>query len=442
MSLGVLASLALLGIAGLASFAGKDFLLFAVSQLGLPAAIAILFGLGFFIWLRSLGLSAVAALALFYAQISVEGIFGWAFSILTSLSHMGWTQLNEFLSDAAPMSVIVGAGVMAWQLRLVAAEVCEGATAQQAARIALRKSLTPGVLAFLIAISIALTPLARLYAAEASLEAAEFEILSIAAILASAVAGMLATFGLLPLLVTYLSLGETFIERTNRLRERYARFLQPFDGLGEPRWALSMAGCSTVLLALVFFDRTVIAGHKELAVWTVWRLAALPLVLAVAIVALIGLAYLKNARLAAAWILSTLYLSTISVWLGWHLGRIRIGDIPAFTGFDEPRNYPGWELIASYFALIACVSLLFARSVAVARRTEEPSGACRTALRETADTIIFIGLLFTFACLLSPSLFVPSLSLAAALLVLPAMYIGLETLLPRYRSADEVFGKH
>lgn len=377
------------------------------------------------------------------AGVGIQSIFGWMNSIWMSVSHQEWTLLNQYAGEAFEVGVGISVGVVAWQLRAIAVEVCEGVTVPQAARAAMKETVVPGTLAFLIASVIALVPLFGSLVTETSREAARFEVLAIAAALVSIAVLMLECFVLLPLVITYLSLGEAFIERTNRLRERFGRFFQLLEKITEPRWSLSITGSAPVLFAIVFFDRTSLAGHEEFAVWAVWRLGALPLVMAAAVVLMIGLLYLKNVRLTVAWVVTALYFSTIAVWMAWHLGYARIGDLPDFGfGLDGLPDYPGWELIAPFYAMIACVCLLYANRMLAARKIEDTAVTIsRVALSETGDTIVFIGAVFTLACLFRPSVFVPALSVAAALAFFPAAYVSIETLFPRYRSVEEVFGK-
>jgi len=239
---------------------------------------------------------------------------------------------------------------------------------------------------------------------------------------ADTAAALLSVLLLLPLAVSHLSFDENFVADANRARERRALRFEKLGHGAIPRWGLALTGIALIFLALGWFDAEPMLREG----W--WRIA----VSVVLVCGALG-AWARGWREGIGLGLITAIAGLAALWWRIYDGRTPFGAVSALQ----------IAILAAFVGLCAARAMRLWRhegdTDAMARRRalEDSSGAVFATLAATAATLP--------ALLLHPGAVVFVLaSLAAGLsgaLLFPAILTGLETLLPRRRTVDEVFGK-
>jgi hypothetical protein len=216
------------------------------------------------------------------------------------------------------------------------------------------------------------------------------------------------------------------IASANRAREDIERLTMPLEFLAEPRWAFSTSGSAIVLLALVLFDRARAPdGRMVSVVLEMWNSQAVTFYGTALAVFVIAWRWLKGWRGALACTVATVFAATLGAWLLLHAGLVPGLDVPLGLG----SAIRGWDLVAAGTAIIAGLMLQPAAGFG------EGNDAART------GTVLCTGLAWLIPCAVTPGAFLPVAGVAAALVLMPCCYVALNTLLPRYRSVEEVFGR-
>ena len=233
---------------------------------------------------------------------------------------------------------------------------------------------------------------------------------------------LLSVLLLLLLAVPHLTFDENFVADANRARERRALRFEKLGNGAIPRWGLALTGIALILLALGWFDAAPMLREG----W--WR-PAVSVVLACG--ALGAMAQGWREGLGLGLIAAVAGLATL--WWRIYDGRTPFGAVSALQ----------IAMLAAFIGLCAARHMRLWRregdtpEMARRRALEDSSGAVFATLAATAATLP--------ALLLHPGAAVFALAtLAAGLsgaLLFPTVLTGLETLLPRRRSVDEVFGR-
>ncbi len=222
---------------------------------------------------------------------------------------------------------------------------------------------------------------------------------------------------------------EDFIARANAARERRERLFEGLSGIAQPRWSLSVSGIALVLAAIAVFG--IRGSHVEIG----WRAAAgyagSGVVLAASFTAIA-----RNWRLTLAATLAAT-LATLPVLWAW----ARVAP-DLFTRLDL------WFVMLPELAVMSVFVLRMSRLV---NRDDPAASAISMTLRgqgpATATALLILMAAGIMGAALAGDLafgdFVtPIAGLAAALLFFPAFGNTIYRLLPRYRSVEDVFGKH
>ncbi len=318
---------------------------------------------------------------------------------------------------------LIGAGIAMWQLRVAASEISAGANADAASRTALRLAIGPGAAALLIFVLCRLLSLFHDFENSLARDALLTE-----AFVASVGAAVTALFCFvaLPLMVRRLRFDEASIAQANRAREWFQRSALP-QVFAQPRRALSASGIAAVLFALMVFDHVRTSdGRLHLAVLALWNFSAATFYGTAIAVFAAAILWLKSWRIALAVTLAVVYAATGGAWLILHAATV----------------VRGAELAAPGMAALAGMVFLLAGGIAAHRNAHEPMGeSVDAALSERADAVLCIGFAALLACLPAPAAILPVMGVAGTLVLFPALCVAIETVLPRYRTADEVFGR-
>jgi hypothetical protein len=227
-------------------------------------------------------------------------------------------------------------------------------------------------------------------------------------------------------LCAFFPFSEQFIARANAAREWRERMLEQFFPAMQPRWAFSVTGIAMVLGAVAAF------GIRDAHVYWSARVAVCIPVSVVFIFA--GLcAVARNWRVAMALALTTVFNGTL---LFWALMRHDPYSDPFTTGAMLMVSSVPLGLIAVRLRLYLREGDDIAAALAVAIGDE---GAIAAAMGVIAGVAGLLAVA-SFA-MLSPALVFAVSSTFAALLLFPALAVALYTLVPRYRTVDDVFGR-
>jgi hypothetical protein len=226
---------------------------------------------------------------------------------------------------------------------------------------------------------------------------------------------------LLPLTVRLLRFEEATVTRINRVRERRARLAEPLGGGAVPRWSLALTGIILIFAAMGWFG----FPHPLGVSW--WRIAVSGLVV-LGVFGIIGGGWREAIALAAVAAMTGL----VALW---------------WRAYD-PRLSHGAVDVLALAALASLSGLVLARRLWAWRRGGDSGDMlCRQALEECSGAVfaalaalaaVLPGLLFAGAV---PFVLLTPLAVLAGALLFPAVLTALETLLPRRRSVDEVFGR-
>jgi hypothetical protein len=243
-------------------------------------------------------------------------------------------------------------------------------------------------------------------------------------------AALVSVLLVVPFVAALLPFGESFFVAANRARDAREPLLRIASHVAEPRWGLSLGGITLVLAVLGWFGAAPLLAHRAaLAQPWLWSGSALGL-LAVAF------AVARDWRDAVAIALGTAALTLLDLWL-WgratgHLTLTAFGEI-ALT-------------VSAAYLLMLVVSDRRRRhrrqgdesSMARARALEELGAApwygAAGAAAAIVPWIVVHGSNATLA-----AMFV--LAAGAAMVAAPALATALETLVPRRRSVEELYGR-
>jgi len=231
-------------------------------------------------------------------------------------------------------------------------------------------------------------------------------------------------------LARWLPYSERFIAEANAAREIRERWIARLSFVSAPRWALSLSGIAMVLGAIAFFG----ARSPYLQGGPGW-LAARYGEVAIVTFVLFALA-LRNWRLALAQVLTLLFEMLFGLW------PISPGPM---AGLSEDRM-----LFAVALAINAIPLMWLAWAVnGFLREGDEITTAILRALQQTGSAALSATIAATIPWLVvTISGGIARFEFAAgvaAIVATPLIFLALTgtiyTLLPRYRSVEEVFGK-
>jgi len=398
--------------------------------------------LGVYVLLRSLRFAAIAGVICAGAMVSSCGtlmVLGWL--LPRSQSGAIWCFSGPGgVAFAIFVDGLVAVGLVLWQLRRAAAEVSAGVASEAAAHIARDGTLGLGVASLLCVTAPVLLPLYREvrhleFYSPSSLEA------PVAAIV-GAVMAIWFCFVVLPLLIAGKGFSEQAIAHINRRREWLQRVLAPLEFPLEPRWSLSITGIAAILFALAFLDRVRRSdGSTVFAVLQIWNAQAAIFYGTQLAILVIGVAWTRSWRKALSSAAAAVYSATFAAWFALRTGFVPPVDAVSFDYFP----FLAWEMVAVGSAAVA--SLIFlpgSVSMASVHDGGEAQQMMIGALTESADSVICIAVAALLASVLAlnmPGVILSITSALAALLLFPCFYVGLNAVFPRYRSAEEVFGR-
>jgi hypothetical protein len=221
---------------------------------------------------------------------------------------------------------------------------------------------------------------------------------------------------------------EDFVGRANAARERRERLFERPVGLSETRWSLSVSGIALVLAAVALF------GLRSLHAEMDWR-AGTGFAGSTALLAAAFVAITRNWRLTLAATLAIVFVALLVLWM---YARI------------DPSSVGHFDLWLAMVPGLVAMSVLVQQMSRRINQGEDPASAVAFTLREQGPaTTMAFAVLALIALIFSVLFkkfwlvdFMPAIAgLAAALLFFPAFGNTLYSVLPRYRSVDEVFGK-
>jgi hypothetical protein len=227
-------------------------------------------------------------------------------------------------------------------------------------------------------------------------------------------------------LCAFYPFSEQFIARANAAREWRERMLEQFFPAMQPRWALSVTGIAIVLGAVAVF------GIRDAHVH--WMMGVAFCFAGSVAFALAGFAVVaRDWRMAAALTLATAFTGTLLFW-----ALIRHNPFPDF-----------FMAVAMLMVSSVPLSVTAARARQLVREGDDIASALAAAGRGEGAVAVALclvagsaGLLASAAsATLSPALVFAVSSTFSALLLFPALAIAIQTLLPRYRTVDEVYGR-
>ncbi|HEX4302192.1 MAG TPA: hypothetical protein VHZ78_05335 [Rhizomicrobium sp.] len=288
--------------------------------------------------------------------------------------------------------------------------VLEGADAETAARGALADILLPAGVVMLAGAALVIGWLFRGVPRLGLSAAAELIAVTLSALLYTSFAATLLPF------------GESFFANANRTRERRESLVRLAARVVEPRWGMSLSGAALVVATLGGF-----AAQPVLAQPALWAASLLLLFLA-------AFAAGRDWRdaLAATLALATLMLASLMLWgrVTRHLTAASFLDIATAAAAALFVVATMLWRIRSYRGDMANVARL---------RALEDMGLAPWfgALGGAAAILPWIVLHGSIAALAAMAVLVG----AAGLIAMPALATALETLIPRRRSVDELYGR-
>lgn len=227
---------------------------------------------------------------------------------------------------------------------------------------------------------------------------------------------------LLPLVTSYLRFDEAFVVRANRAREQRARWFERLGQVAVARWGLSFTGITAIMLALGWY------GARGSGPGGLIQHIACLVLMAVAGGA-IGRGWREGIAFAFAGLAGCLFL----VWMDAAMSRYVSG--------------PGAELASFTFYAVVALSGLW-RTRCYRLRGEAPGAARGRVLEESGGVVAGVtgaALVLMPALIVTHCAGVAILGIVAAalagLVLCPAVVTGLEALVPRRRSVEELYGK-
>lgn len=227
-------------------------------------------------------------------------------------------------------------------------------------------------------------------------------------------------------LCAYFPFSEQFIARANAVRERRERLLEKYFPEIQSRWALSVAGIAIVLSTVAMFEAR--AAHVP------WTTGAFLGFSAGIIFMLMGFSALaREWRMALALTLANLFVGVLVFWTSTRL-------------YPDPESFflPAMLMLSS-----VPLGIIAVRARSYLKEGNTVTLALAIAVRDEGAIAVVLGIAvgapgicgMIMSGKLSPALVFAVASTFAALLLFPALTIAIHTLLPRYRTVDEVFGK-
>ena len=243
-------------------------------------------------------------------------------------------------------------------------------------------------------------------------------------------AAILSVMVFVPFAASVMPFGENFFTIANQTLERRERMLRLVAKAVEPRWGLSLSGVSLVVAALGWFGAEPFASPNTLLMQPLLWAASVLLVFLVAW--LVG----RDWRDAVAATLASSVLALLGVWL-WgrvarHLGPNAVLEIATVMGvalhgmltmIDRSRRYRATGDAPDVARLRAIEEIGFA-----------PWLGMVGAVGATLPWLLLHGSVVTLVVLFF-------LAGAAALVAMPAIATALQTIVPRRRSVDELYGR-
>lgn len=226
---------------------------------------------------------------------------------------------------------------------------------------------------------------------------------------------------LLPLMVPLLRFDEAYVARANRTRERRARAFERLGGAAIPRWGLALSGIVLIFLALGWFG----TESDMRAGW--WR-TAITVMLAGGVFGALAGGWRESLGLA----LVAGVVCLVALWWRGYDARLPYGAVnvlqsamlASFLVLRGARHMRNWRRAGDLPEMVR------------RRALEDSSGAVFAAMGAAAAALpscLHAGAPVIVLCTLFAGL--------AGAILLPVLLTGIETLLPRRRSVDEVFGK-
>jgi hypothetical protein len=387
------------GAAGLAAVTLHDF--------EIPVGALFLAGISFvagsavaYAHLRHLGLAMVSVLAPLPGMMAVA-------PFVTALSNT--TVLSVYGLGSAGASLLAGD---------IVRRVLEGKAPVDAARDALAR--------FAAAVGVTCVAGAALLVGWLFRDARALGLEASAIMLAALLSGSV----LVPFAAAVMPFSESFFTAANRAREGRERWLRIAADVVKPRWGLSVTGVTLVFAVLGWYGAAPMLGRSALLMQpALWAASALGLSIALLWIG-------RDARGAAAALLAFATVSLVDLWLwGRAVGHL---TAPAFV-----------VIVMTVLSALLIVLMLIGRQRDYRRGGDEAAVARLRAIEELGTAPWFAGAGAAAAVVpwisvhgAMATLAVLFLDAAAvALLAVPAVTTAIETVLPRRRSVDELYGR-
>ncbi len=243
-------------------------------------------------------------------------------------------------------------------------------------------------------------------------------------------AAMASVFLAVPFAAASLPYGETFFVRANRARERRETVLRTLTQVVEPRWGMAVSGAVLVLATLGWFGAAQLLAHSAPAAQpALWAASAL-------LIFLLAFAAGCDWRDALA---ATLALGALAL-LGLYLWGRAVGHLTAVSLIE----------IAVAATTALCLMLLAIVRSRRYRRSGDIAAVARLRALEDMGLAPWFGASMAAAAALPWVIVHGSIAMlallfplaaAAALIAMPALATALETLLPRRRSLNDLYGR-
>lgn len=237
----------------------------------------------------------------------------------------------------------------------------------------------------------------------------------------------------LPLLLGAIPPDESGVTRFNRVHERRELWLENLVFVTEPRWAFSLLGIGIVLLTIVAFDYRS-PPSPLLFFWTRSGIAG-PIAFSIAGAG--GILILRDWRGFFACALPPAFAATVGAWIAYRT-HLTVLDAP----FADYIFLRAWQLIAAGTITGAGLAYAICARIAAYRAFDASlQEADAKALHEVAPPLIAITLVVVVSNPVSPIVPVALISCLSGLLLTPAILAALETVFPKLKSVEELYGK-
>jgi hypothetical protein len=362
-----------------------------------------------FLHLRHAGLVAIAAIV----PAPVLGL-GHLLASLPNAERTGLAHAPFLALIAYVLGVVVAQSAMS----RVANNICNGSDRREAVSEALLAIAVPvsGVLSVLVVVLLAVGAMSFPF------------VECLAAIALALCAFVLALAG--GWIARWLAYSEAFIARSNIARERRERWMEHLAFVAEGRWALSLTGIAAILATIALF------GSESVRVQHAPLLFGLRCGIATVAGFLIFAACLPNWRLG----LSVLLTLVIEILFG--LWPIANTAMPVVV-----EDCIGFAMaVAAYAVPLAILARTIGANLRIGDTAETALLRALQTFGADAALCVAVAMLPWCATTLSGGLTRFALgaglaALPATMLLLPALAMALYTVLPTYRTVEDVFGK-